>query len=488
MELYNISNYDWAIKFFNNAIFLNSKFGEAWFMKGKTLVNIGKNKKAIECFINVIELNPSSEKAWIEKGIVFSELSKYKKSIKSINKALKINPKSEEGWYNKGIALGKLGKYKKEINCYDKIIELKLDNENVWNKKGVALDNLSKYQKALKCYDKSIELKLDYEDTWYNKGITLDNLGRYQEALKCYDKALELKPDDEEAIFNKGVALEIIKKYNEALKCYDKAIKLKPNDEEAWIKKGKILVIQGKNTEANICFEKALELNPRNKEIKKIKDFTPIKISREVNRKTKTEKIYPVKNIIFIISIIIGIFAGIITINEHFQSKQNDPIEFMTIDENYHHLGDFNNSNLFPEAPIYEGNTYVNNFKLIYKREKMFILMKSRDIDPDAQRGPSRVYINGKLAFNLNSYVDSERLIDENEILVSNFASIEIEVKHDFFKIGMNEIIILVGEVEKDEELLYLNQTGLYLLTYKNQNFDDIQFWDLKLKLEGKKI
>lgn len=160
------------------------------------------------------------------------------------------------------------------------------------------------------------------------------------------------------------------------------------------------------------------------------------------------------------------------------------PVEYLMIDSQSHHIGDVNNSYLFPEAPNNEGNFYINHFNLSHKRERMYLTMKTRDIDPDVNRGPAQIFINNRFACYLNSYVDVERREDEHGKLISNFANLEIPISTDYFKVGQNNIIILVGEAK--EKLLYLNETGLYQLTFTN--IDDNQFWDLQVKLEGKKV
>lgn len=192
----------------------------------------------------------------------------------------------------------------------------------------------------------------------------------------------------------------------------------------------------------------------------------------------------PLAGVAILIAIISVIFLPGLDFRKGLFAPEPTPVEYLMIDSQPHHIGDVNNSYLFPEAPNNEGNFYINHFNLSHKRERMNLTMKTRDIDPDVNRGPAQIFINNRFACYLNSYVDVERREDEHGRLISNFANLEIPISTDYFKIGQNNVIILVGEAK--EKLLYLNETGLYQLTFTN--IDDFQFWDLRVKLEGKKV
>jgi hypothetical protein len=157
--------------------------------------------------------------------------------------------------------------------------------------------------------------------------------------------------------------------------------------------------------------------------------------------------------------------------------ESNTSVEYTMIDSKPHHLGDVNNSILFPEAPNYEGQYYEKNFTLDYITEKMYILMKTRDIDPKIENGPARLRINNKCDYYLNMYVKEERYLVDGQ--VQNYAEIELPVNSNDFKVGTNKISI---SVSNEGEIFYYKGE-----LYRLENVDDIEFWDLKVKLEGKK-
>lgn len=158
-------------------------------------------------------------------------------------------------------------------------------------------------------------------------------------------------------------------------------------------------------------------------------------------------------------------------------------IKNITIDENYHHIGNFNSSLLFPESPNYEGTHFIKHFNLSFKSDNMYISMKTRDIDPDVERGPASIFINGKFYCYLNSFVDIERQFDEEGNFIDNFAPIDIKVNPDLFNIGENSIVITVGNGK--EKVLYLDGEKLYEYPFTNK--DDIEFWDLEIKFEDER-
>lgn len=199
----------------------------------------------------------------------------------------------------------------------------------------------------------------------------------------------------------------------------------------------------------------------------------------------KIEKSLPYKAVLLIIaiagflSLCVIIFGCILVI------LFPPVVEYIIVDVQPHHLGDQNNSLLFPEAPNYESWFYRKEFRLPYLTEKMYIKMNTRDIDPKIDQAPAWLYINGKFVDFLNNYVTEERHTVNNQFLW-NDAEMEIPVDPSFLKVGNNTIFIYVGKTKGEYDISLVYERELYQVPL--ENVDDIQFCDLKIKLEGSKI
>lgn len=193
-ELFYNRQYSDALEWYEKAIAKDPKNAEAWYNKGLSLGNLGKEEDEIKSYDKAIKIKPDYGDAWNNKGFVFAKLGKLEESIKYFEKAIKIKPDYAGAWYNKGLSLWKLGKHEESIKYFEKAIEIKPDLADPCIMKGLSLDELGKYDEAIKAYDKAIEINPNYAGAWYNKGSSLERLGKYEEARRCYDKALQIDP------------------------------------------------------------------------------------------------------------------------------------------------------------------------------------------------------------------------------------------------------------------------------------------------------
>ena len=72
--LYDLGNYQEAIKYYDKAIELNSDFPRAYLNKGQALKRLGYFQEAMECYDKTIELMPDCAKAYSLKGNATSGL------------------------------------------------------------------------------------------------------------------------------------------------------------------------------------------------------------------------------------------------------------------------------------------------------------------------------------------------------------------------------------------------------------------------------
>lgn len=155
----NKKNYNKAIQYFDDAIFLNPKYAKAWSFKGDAFFNQNEWNKAIESYKEAIRINPNYEKALISLGNALGAAQNYGDSINYFDRAININPKLPGAWFGKGLALSKE----------------------------------KRFTEALTCFEKAIKISPIYTEAWLEMGKTLKELGRYAEAEEAFARAKELK-------------------------------------------------------------------------------------------------------------------------------------------------------------------------------------------------------------------------------------------------------------------------------------------------------
>jgi tetratricopeptide (TPR) repeat protein len=306
--------------------------------KGLALYNLGQYQEAIKWYDKALEIKPSFTSAMNNKGLALYNLGQYQEAIKWYDKALEINPHDTNAMNNKGLALYNLGQYQEAIKWYDKALEITPTDAVVLNNKGLAFNNLGQYQEAIKWYDKALEItptdgdiinnkanalvkifeqssnNINHEVSYYpdinsdNNFISLANNENYQdhsyslaflkylsigqklinfdfkynsndrhksfvniqlspdvsyleEAIKLYDQVLEQNPDDKTILINKGRTLGILEKYDDALQLFDKMLQKDPNNIDAMCNKAEVLEKTERHTEAKYYKERISDLN-----------------------------------------------------------------------------------------------------------------------------------------------------------------------------------------------------------------------------------
>jgi tetratricopeptide (TPR) repeat protein len=205
----SLKAFDMAIEKYDNAIKTDPQDANNWYYKGLVLSDraitmqagvifninsdeqdrIRYSEEAIRAYDNATEINSKFATAWKNKGNVLYTLGKYDDSIQAYDKAIEIVPDYPLAWYDKGLALNKTGKYDEAVQAYNKAIEKIPKNADMWYNKGNALSSQGKYDEAISSYDKAIQLNQAFAEAWHNKGVAFEKSGFEYEAKATFDKA-----------------------------------------------------------------------------------------------------------------------------------------------------------------------------------------------------------------------------------------------------------------------------------------------------------
>jgi len=188
------------------------------------------NEEAISSYDKAVEFKPDDHEAWYNRGISLKNLGRDEEAISSYDKVVEFKPDKHEAWYNRGNSLKNLGRDEEAISSYDKAVEFKPDKHEAWYNWGISLYNLGRYEEAISSYDKAVEFKPDDHQAWNNRGISLKNLGRYEEAISSYDKAVEFKPGHHIAFYNKACSYALQNNIEQAIESLKIAISLNADE------------------------------------------------------------------------------------------------------------------------------------------------------------------------------------------------------------------------------------------------------------------
>ena len=251
-----------AVRFYQNAIFLDPDFADAHYNMGNTLIDQGKPEDAKRAFYRAIALKPDYADAYNNLGNTLKDQGKLDEAKDAYLDVLLINPKHVNANFNLGNVSKQQGKIKEAILYYKKTLSFFPDFAPAHNNLGVLFNDQMKPEKAIEAYKKAIELKPDYVEAYTNLGTTLNSQGKLEDALQAQKIAILFGPDNAEAFYNIGVTLNGLSKLKDAIEAYQKALMLRPNFAEACLNIGAIQKRQGKFKEAIETYEMALKMRP----------------------------------------------------------------------------------------------------------------------------------------------------------------------------------------------------------------------------------
>ena len=223
------SNFDNAILDLEQAISLDSQYGEAYRYLGRFQNEMGVYEEVESNLLRAIELNPADLDAhlWV---------AEYYASF---------------------------GSYESALEHYDRLLEAQeaLDNDtlySVWIRKADAQEALDRIDEAFESYQTAISLDPDRVEAYADIGRLYVFRNDYEQAVEYLDSAIETVSDDPTSFVNRGEAHAGLQNYTEAIADFNRALKLDPNTIIAYVGRGQINIKLGDYVAAIADFNQAI--------------------------------------------------------------------------------------------------------------------------------------------------------------------------------------------------------------------------------------
>ncbi len=190
-----LRRYDEALINTNNALRVDDKLAQGYFIKGFIYKELGDTTLAKSSFQTATEVNPEHYEAYMELG----NLSAYQGdalALEYFNTALEIKPNSAEALYNLGMFYQAGEKYDQALVIYRRLIDVGPDNYlGYYNTGYLYLTEYGEYQTALAYFDTVLTIEPAFIDAIYNRGLCFEEMNQKQQAVNVYKNILEVSPD-----------------------------------------------------------------------------------------------------------------------------------------------------------------------------------------------------------------------------------------------------------------------------------------------------
>jgi tetratricopeptide (TPR) repeat protein len=227
------------------------------------LYDIKNYESAIKYYNKYIEYRPSSRTGYMGIGNTYYNMEKYENAIIWYKKAFDKDSTYRAPNMYIGQSLVKLNKYEEALKYYDKAIKIDPNYAAAYYETGKAYKNLKKYWLAINKYFKAISLDTAYNYLYYNIG----DIYRYDKkimdsAIIYYNKYDQIYPGDYDTKLEIGNSYYFSEDYNNAIKTYFVAIRIDSTKRSAYIGMGSSYNKLEKNDSAEYFYRRALHFSP----------------------------------------------------------------------------------------------------------------------------------------------------------------------------------------------------------------------------------
>ncbi len=307
--LYELKQYQKAIKSYDSAVYLRNDYIDALYKRGYAYFNLTKFDSALRNFDGIVKLNPGNIAALQGKADCYFEMEDYAnavpayeqtlkliddnkganmsdgvkaklnnnlgyayyqtnlldQSIQVLKKAVRFDENYAKAYYNLGKSYEKSGNVDNAIEKIDKALSYD-PNNYIWNYNSAGVyRQKGNFPKAIQLYSTAIQFDTSQElpSAVYYRGFCQIQTGAYADATKDYLAILKNGQDTTYPTFNNelGSAFYNLANYDSAYIFYNKSYTKDSSDANAIGAYGlaSVLFEQKKTAEAMILFEKAFQ-------------------------------------------------------------------------------------------------------------------------------------------------------------------------------------------------------------------------------------
>lgn len=190
--LWELKNYDEAIKDFSKVIDMDSKYTNAYINRASLYFNKRMFEEAEKDLKKALDLDPKNDNtrlAWIE---LMTQNGGFKQALEELTAFSKQAPNNAKIWYNIGVNRMSLNREERVRSDFEKAIQIDPQYAEAWHRLGLVIGrNEDSLNIAEKHVQKAISLKPDYWEAYGSLGEIKARKGELLEGLKLCNMAVD---------------------------------------------------------------------------------------------------------------------------------------------------------------------------------------------------------------------------------------------------------------------------------------------------------
>lgn len=189
-----LRRYDEGLTAINDALRVNDKLAQGYFIKGYIYKELGDTASAVSSLQTATEVNPEHFEAYMELGNILAYQGD-PLALEYFETAIELNPNSAQALYNKGMYLQAGSQFDEAVEVYRSLINIDSDNFlGYYNTGYIFLTEYLSFDTAMAYFDTVLLIDPTYIDAYYNKGLCFEELKEKEKAIDIYRSVLDTDP------------------------------------------------------------------------------------------------------------------------------------------------------------------------------------------------------------------------------------------------------------------------------------------------------
>ncbi len=229
IEHYHSGNLEQSENICREILKIQSNNAQVCHLLGVICYGFKRYDSALKYFEEALYLNPSDAEAHYNCGNVFKDKEQFEEAVACYRRALQVDPHNADVFVNLGYVLGEKGNLSEAIRCYEEALKLDPDNAIAHFNLGNTFLDQGLFDEAIEHYQKTAAIDPDNADAYNYLGGIFQDRGLFDEAAQYYQKAIAVNPNDADAYNYLGRIFQDLGQRDKAIDCYEKAVGIDPN-------------------------------------------------------------------------------------------------------------------------------------------------------------------------------------------------------------------------------------------------------------------
>lgn len=230
--------YQDAIRYYREAIQVDSSFAQAYNNLGIVYYKIGSFEQALEAYNNCIRIDTEFIEAYYNRNNVQYELGNYQQALDDLKHIEKNYNYPGSIYFSKGLAFFGLRAFDSAAVEFDKASQFDPDNVEIYINLATSKFYINDFAAAEEIVQKALTLQERTSDAYNLLGMINVEKGELKKAIGSYNRGLEIESNNAYILNNRGYVYLKLAELGSALQDINESIVIDPDNPWAYRNKG----------------------------------------------------------------------------------------------------------------------------------------------------------------------------------------------------------------------------------------------------------